>query len=108
MSYNIVLTDFFERQLKKLSKKYPSIKSDIAQLHTELKANPHEGDAIGHRCYKVRMAITSKGKGKSGGAKVITYVYVAREIIYLISIYDKSEKESISGKELQSLIALIK
>lgn len=50
------------------------------------------------------MAITSKGKGKSGGARVITFVYIQDEIVYLLSIYDKSDKENISDKELRDLI----
>ena len=46
------------------------------------------------------MAITSKGKGKSGGARIITYIVNAEKEILLVSIYDKSEKETISNKEI--------
>ena len=62
------------------------------------------GDEVLKDCYKIRMAITSKGKGKSGGARIITFVYVVEETIYLLSIYDKSETTSISDKELRELI----
>ena len=65
---------------------------------------PQQGTALGNNCYKVRLAITSKGKGKSGGARVITYVLVLDETVYLLSIYDKSEQDSISESELLKLI----
>jgi hypothetical protein len=50
------------------------------------------------------MAILSKGKGKSGGARVITHLKVTSTNVYLLSIYDKSERESISHKELKALL----
>jgi hypothetical protein len=62
------------------------------------------GDEIIQNCFKIRMAITSKGKGKSGGARIITFVYIQDETVYLLSIYDKSDKENISNKELRDLI----
>ena len=58
------------------------------------------GNALGNNCFKIRMAITSKGKGKSGGARIITYIVNAEKEILLVSIYDKSEKETISNKEI--------
>jgi hypothetical protein len=70
----------------------------------DLEENPKKGDEIIQNCFKIRMAITSKGKGKSGGARVITFVYIQDETVYLLSIYDKSDKENISDKELRDLI----
>ena len=67
-----------------------------------LSADPFEGTPIGQNCYKIRLAISSKGKGKSGGARVITYVYVEGKIVYLLAIYDKSEQTDISDSELKS------
>ena len=58
------------------------------------------GTPLGHDCFKIRMAISAKGKGKSGGARVITHVQVTKEDIFLLSIYDKSEAENIADKEL--------
>ena len=46
------------------------------------------------------MAIGSKGKGKSGGARVITLLKVIDKVVYLAAIYDKSERASITDKEL--------
>ena len=73
----------------------------------ELRENPIKGTAIGKRCYKVRLAIKSKGKGKSGGARVITNYVVSNKVVYLLSIYDKSHKESLSNRELEELLQFI-
>lgn len=105
MNYRIELTSKFEKQLKRLSKKYPSIKSDLTKLGGELKKNPALGTPLGRNCYKIRMAISSKGKGKSGGARVITHMYVAQTTVYLLSVYDKSEQEDISESELNALLS---
>jgi mRNA-degrading endonuclease RelE of RelBE toxin-antitoxin system len=69
-----------------------------------LESNPKMGDEILKNCYKIRMAIASKGKGKSGGARVITYIYIQEETVYLLSIYDKSEHTSISDAVIRDLI----
>ena len=104
MSYKTTTTSRFEREAKKLLKKYPSLKSDLKELIGQLSENPALGTPIGKDCFKIRLAITSKGKGKSGGARVITFVYFKVETIYLISIYDKSERDSISDNEIEDLI----
>jgi len=104
MSYNIISIPHFDKELKRLSKKYLSIKKDVASLMIELEETPTMGDRITENCYKIRMAITSKGKGKSGGARVITYIIGADETVFLLSIYDKSEQVNISNKELSDLI----
>ncbi len=106
MSFSVVVTDAFKKQAKKIAKKHPSLKSDLSQLIHSLEENPAQGEALGKDCYKLRMAITSKGKGKSGGSRVITCVKIVSKTAYLLSIYDKSQKESISDKELDELIRL--
>lgn len=106
MSFNVFTTDFFEKELKKLSGKYPSVKDDFKTLLDSLKEKPQQGQPLGKDCYKIRMAITSKGKGKSGGSRVITCVKIVAESVFLISIYDKGDKESISDKELDNLLKL--
>jgi mRNA-degrading endonuclease RelE of RelBE toxin-antitoxin system len=104
MSYNIRTIPSFDRELKMLSKKHRSIKIDISELGVLLLENPKMGDEIIENCFKIRMAISSKGNGKSGGARVITYVYIHSETVYLLSIYDKSNKENISDALLKELI----
>jgi mRNA-degrading endonuclease RelE of RelBE toxin-antitoxin system len=100
MSFKISATPLFERELKRLSKKYSSIKGDLSKLILELKSNPNSGTPLGNNCFKIRMAISSKNKGKSGGARVITFVKIVDEAVYLLSIYDKSESDTISDVEL--------
>ena len=107
MSYDISAIPNFKRELKKLAKKFPSLKDDFARLIESLQKKPEQGTALGNNCYKIRMAITSKGKGKSGGSRVITYVRVTETTVYLLSIYDKSDKENISDKELKELLQYI-
>lgn len=104
MSYNLIPTSNFAKELKKLAKKYPSLKNDLAQLGKEILENPTVGTAIGNQCYKIRLAIKSKGKGKSGGARVITYVVTEDQEVYLLSIYDKSEQDNISDKKIEELL----
>jgi hypothetical protein len=104
MNYNILPLPFFVRQMKRLVKKYPSLKQEFADLITKLQTDPEQGTPLGNNCYKVRLAVASKGKGKSGGARVITLVVQAVETVYLLTIYDKSEQENITEKELEALI----
>lgn len=104
MSCRIYTTDYFDKELKKLSKKYPSLKEDFKALILLLKEEPFQGQALGKDCFKIRMAITSKGRGKSGGSRVITCVKIVSKSVFLLSIYDKSNKESISDKELDKLL----
>ncbi len=105
MSYSVRPTKAFQRQVKRLIKKFKSLGADIRELGHELADKPEMGTAIGKNCYKIRLAIKSKGKGKSGGARVITYVYVDAETVYLLSIYDKSEKENLAEGELEALLS---
>ncbi|GAB3934067.1 type II toxin-antitoxin system RelE/ParE family toxin [Larkinella terrae] len=107
MSFKIVTLALFDRQFKRLAKKYPSLARDLAQLGEELLANPTLGEALGSNFYKVRLKITSKRTGKSGGARVITYVKILNETITLSFIYDKSERSTISDGELEDLIKLL-
>lgn len=104
MSYDILTIPIFDKQIKRLSKKYPSIKIDLLNIIEKISLNPFEGKHLGNNFYKIRMAISSKGKGKSAGARIITYVKVKNEIIYLTTIYDKSELSNITEKELEKIL----
>jgi len=107
MNFKVIPTKFFARQLKRLAKKYPSLKDDLRLLNKELEENPAIGDPLGKGCYKIRVSITSKGKGKSGGARVISFVRKVKNTVYLLSIYDKGEEESISDNEINDLLKMI-
>jgi len=78
MNYNpvsIIPTRRFERELKRLIKKFPTLKNEFAQLIENLVRNPQTGTYIGNNCYKIRLAMAAKGKGKSGGARIISHLY---------------------------------
>lgn len=106
MNYNIVLTDTFKKEAKKLIKKYASLSEGLAELGAELQTNPTKGIPLGNDVYKIRLAITSKNKGKSGGARIISCVKVIEENVYLITIYSKGDKENITGKEIEELLKI--
>ncbi|HWH64372.1 MAG TPA: type II toxin-antitoxin system RelE/ParE family toxin [Ginsengibacter sp.] len=102
MNYKLIPTPPFERELKQLAKKYASLPNDLLLLEGQLLKNPTLGTPIGKNCFKIRLSIQSKGKGKSGEARIITYVQIVNEKIFMIAIYDKSSFENISNKELQT------
>lgn len=103
--------DEFERGAKALRKKYPSFESDYDTSLNELEANPYSGESLGQHTYKNRMAIASKGKGKSGGARVLTYNLQQQSedevLITLMTIYDKSDIENVSDAYIRSLVQQI-
>ena len=99
----------FKREAKRLNKHYASFADDYEKLIAELENNPRLGTDLGGGLLKIRMAITSKGKGKSGGARVISFtvvVAVEETEINLLYIYDKAERASISKKEIEELLRL--
>jgi mRNA-degrading endonuclease RelE of RelBE toxin-antitoxin system len=107
MNYSIIPQKTFLRELKRLSKKYRSLKTDLQRLQDELSFNPTIGTDLGRGVRKVRMAIGSKNKGKSHGARVITFTYQLDEengVINLLYIYDKSERESLTTAEIDKLL----
>lgn len=107
MSFEVRTIAVFDRNTKRLSKKYKSLKKDLVDLVRSLSEDPEQGTPIGGGCYRIRLAISSKGKGKSGGTRVITYVAVVNDLVYLLTIYDKSEQENISKQELSLLRKMI-
>lgn len=104
MSYSVYPTPEFKKLTKKLVKKYPSIKADLQGLVRILQKEPDMGIHLGHGIHKIRLAITSKGKGKSGGARVITYLVTQDQEVYLVYIYDKSQLENISKEQILELL----
>lgn len=104
MSYRLVTTALFEKQAKRLAKKYPSLGGDLRILTESLKHNPIQGAPLGKGLYKVRLGIQSKGQGKSGGARVITFLMLNENTVCLTSIYDKSEQSTISNAVLITIL----
>ena len=104
MNYDIRRTETFSKHFKDLARKYPAVKADYSNLIDSLQTNPQQGQSLGKNCYKLRMKISGKQAGKSAGARVITYVLMQENKITLLDIYDKSDKENISDKELAELL----
>jgi mRNA-degrading endonuclease RelE of RelBE toxin-antitoxin system len=105
MSYNIIPIEKFKKEVKRLIRKYPSLIKELADLNDILSKQPTTGTPLGNDTYKIRLSIKSKGKGKSGGARVITYIVTENKEVYLLTIYDKSELDSIDTKTLKVIIA---
>ena len=89
MNYNVKSIGIFERQAKRLIRKYASLQGELLTLISELRTSPQQGTPLGNNCYKIRLAVSSKGKGKSAGARVITNVVIIEKNVYLLTIYDK-------------------
>lgn len=101
-------TPVFKSEAKRLAKHYPSFAEDLKELAKSLKKNPDQGTPLAGGFRKIRMAITSKGKGKSAGARVITLnclVNTTEGLVTFVTVYDKSEEESISIKEIRKAFA---
>ena len=94
MSYKVVIASEFAKEAKRIAKKHAGIKADIARLIADLANNPTMGTQLGHDFYKIRMPITGTNKGKSGGARVITYLIINQETVLLAEIYLKTEHDT--------------
>lgn len=107
MSYSVETIEEFDKQLKALAKKYSSLRQEYAALIDQLETDPVSvaDAALGKGCYKIRMAIASKGTGKSGGARVVYYVSIINDTVYLLSVFDKADAENIPAKEIERLRA---
>ncbi len=107
MSFKIIISDYFNAEAKKLAKKYRSFKEDLTAFQKELAKNPHQGVEIAPNVRKIRMTIHSKGRGKSGGARVITFNALISEsdgIIALLLIYDKADTSNIKKNIVAEII----
>ena len=114
MKVTVRITRSFATAAKPLLKKYPSLTKDLLRLEQDLNSNPKMGTSLGQNVYKIRVKISSKRQGKSGGARVISLVETIlvgelevteeKTTVNLITIYDKADTASISSKELKELI----
>ena len=106
MKVNITLGDEFKRRARRLGKKYHSFTDDLIDFKKSLTDNPFQGESLGQGVHKVRMPIASKGKGKSGGARVLTLVMLVSDDadVTLLTIYDKGEISNVSDSYIQALI----
>ena len=107
MNFKVEVSDIFKKQARHLLKKFPSLKHELEVLISSLETDPRFGIPIGSNCFKIRLAIASKGKGKSGGARIISHVHITKTTVYLLTIYDKSEHSNVSGEEIRKLLTFI-
>ena len=110
MANQVVPTELFETKFKRLKKKFRTLKEEMKELTSVLEQTPTTGESLGSGLYKIRLASKSKGKGKSGGFRVITYLLTETKDgseIYLITIYDKSEESSIKKEMLLKIFKVL-
>lgn len=108
MNFDIIPTPDFERSFKALAKRHRSLKDDMREFSRSLQENPFQGVELSPGIRKIRMAIASKGKGKSGGARIITYTVIAAEMegrVYLMKIYDKSDYSTVDLVVLKEMVS---
>lgn len=107
MSFNVNVTSDFAKAAKRLNKKYPSFKKDYADFLESIKKDPLQGVELYPGIRKIRLQIKSKGKGKSGGARVITFNVLVDNTsgdVYLLLLYDKEDASTVDVKVVRELI----
>ena len=104
MNYDVQVSDNFKKEAKRLIKKYRSLKAEITQLVEELETDPTKGTPLGNGIYKIRLAVASKGKGSSGGVRVLSLVKITKSNVLLFAIYNKGERDTITAKEIKELL----
>ena len=77
-------------------------------LQEKLVENPEAGKLIprGKGLRKYRWA--ASGKGKSGGARIIYYLYLSDDKIYMLFPYKKSDQEDLTAEQMKILINYVK
>ncbi|MEA1983914.1 MAG: hypothetical protein U9N39_10250 [Campylobacterota bacterium] len=104
MNLNIKTLSCFDKDVKRLFKKYKQLPSDLKALNQELLVNPKSGIELGNGCYKIRLANSSIPTGKSGGLRVVYYHIDTNKNLYLMSMYSKSELENIDDKIILQIL----
>jgi mRNA-degrading endonuclease RelE of RelBE toxin-antitoxin system len=114
MKTEIVISNNFHREAKKYLKEYRSLKSELENLYKQLIENPQIGTPIGNNSFKIRLSVKSKNRGKSAGLRIITHLEIniildeVSNRLYLLSIYDKSDIDSISDNEINRILTSLK
>lgn len=98
------ISEEFNIAYKRLKKKYRSLQADFETLLLSLQAKPEQGVEIFDGVRKIRLSIRSKGRGKSGGARVIVRVKIMKDELQLLYIYDKSDYENVSDSFLRDIL----
>jgi mRNA-degrading endonuclease RelE of RelBE toxin-antitoxin system len=107
MSFEIQTTSYFDTEAKRLAKRHRSFIDDLQDFQEELLKNPYQGTELSPGKRKIRLTIDSKGRGKSGGACVITFTYLVDEkdgVVILLLLYDKADASSIKMNVVRKII----
>ena len=107
MNFEIQTTSYFDREAKQLAKRHRSFIDDLAALRESLLSNPYQGTELSPGIRKVRLTISSKGRGKSGGARVITFTYLVNEengTVILLLLYDKADTSNIKISVVRQIL----
>ena len=107
MSFEIQTTSYFDTEAKRLAKRYRSFIDDLQDFQDELLENPYQGTELSPGIRKIRLTIDSKGRGKSGGARVITFTYLVDEkdgVVILLLLYDKADASNIKMNVVRKII----
>lgn len=109
MNYKTEIHEIFSKEFKVLLKKYPSLKSDFQHILNNIEKELALADDLGNGFKKIRINIKSKGKGSSGGGRIITYetiIAVEHKKVIFASIYNKGEYDSISLSVLKKNLGI--
>ena len=107
MNFEIQTTSYFDVEAKRLSKRHRSFIDDLQTFRESLMKNPYQGTELSPGIRKIRLTIDSKGRGKSGGARVITFTYLVDEqdgVVILLLLYDKADASSIKMNVVREII----
>ena len=107
MSFEILTTSYFDLEAKRLAKRHRSFIEDLQDFQEELLKNPYQRTELSPGIRKIRLSIDSKGRGKSGGARVITFTYLVDEkdgVVILLLLYDKADASSIKMNVVRKII----
>ena len=97
-------TETFNKDVKKLKKRYKHIEKDYIDFINSIKSIDDLGINLGNNIFKVRIANSDKNRGKSSGYRLISYLKLIENELYVIYIYDKSDMENINENEIDKLI----
>ena len=98
------MSEDFRAAYKRLKKRHRSLQQDFERLLASLLQNPMQGVELDGGVRKVRLAITSKGRGKSGGARVIVRVRIVADELQLLYIYDKADASSVKNEVMRGIV----
>lgn len=107
MNFKIQTTSYFDAEAKRFGKRYRSFVDDLKSFRDSITEDPFQGTEIMPGIRKVRMSIETKGRGKSGGARVITFTYLVSEEsgnVILLLLYDKADASSVKSNVVKKIV----